>query len=225
MNKKRIIKTCVLVCISALIAGCGSSPEATPTIDPLVVMTDVAGTIQAEVSQAALLTPSATIAPPPTAMPLPNPTQPVSSTPTIPANASGPAPTLPAESPDKALFIEDVTYPDGTTVWIGEEFTKTWIIENTGTTTWDSSYKLVYWDSEPKKFSMAQEGQSVIPILKYIEPGDQVTLSVKMTAPAALGTYVNYFRMMNGEGQYFGDSLYVKIIVGTELDKTPTPSG
>ena len=218
MNKKKIIKTCMLVFISALIAGCGSSPEATPTIDPLVVMTDVASTIQAEITQAVLLTPSATIAPPPTATPLP-------STPTIPANASEPAPALPADSSDNAQFLQDITFPDDTILWQNERFTKTWNIENNGTTTWDSSYKLVYWDSEPKKFSIAQEGQSVIPILKYIEPGDQVALSVKMTAPAELGTYINYFRMMNGEGQFFGDSLYVRIIVGTEVDKTPTPSG
>jgi len=225
MNKKKIIKTCMLMCISALIAGCGASPEATPTIDPLVVMTDVAGTIQAEITQSALLTPSATIAPPPTATPLPLPAQPLPSAPTIPANASGPAPVLPAESPDNLLFLQDITFPDGTVLWQNERFTKIWNIENNGTTTWDSSYKLVYWDSEPKDHIMAQEGQSVISIINPVEPGNQVELSVKMTAPAALGTYVNYFRMMNGEGQYFGDALYVQIRVGTTVDKTPIPTG
>ena len=224
MNKKKIIKTCILVCISALIAGCGSSPEATPTIDPLVIMTDVAGTIQAEITQAVLLTPSATIAPPPTTTPLPIPTQPLPSASTLPANASG-VPALPAESPDNALFLQDITFPDDTFVWQNERFTKTWNIENNGTTTWDSSYKLVYWDSAPSDFAMAQEGQSVISIINSVEPGNQVTLSVKMTAPAALGTYINYFRMMNGEGQIFGDTLYVQIRVGTTEDKTPVPTG
>ena len=72
---------------------------------------------------------------------------------------------------------------------------------------------------------MAQEGQSVIPIINSVEPGNQVTLSVKMTAPAELGTYINYFRMMNGEGQIFGDTLYDQIRVGTTEDKTPVPTG
>ena len=215
MNKKKIIKTCMLVCISALIAGCGSSPEATPTIDPLVVMTDVAGTIQAEITQAALLTPSATIAPPPTATPLLIPTQPLSSTPTIPANASGPAPTLPAESPDKALYIEDITYQDGATVWVGEKFTKTWRIENTGTTTWDTSYYLVYWDGEP---IICDEEDLFIFIENPVEPNNQITLSVRITAPHTLGTYINYFKMVNGEGQYFGDTLSVNIKVVNEED-------
>jgi len=224
MNKKKIIKICMLVCISALIAGCGSSPEATPTIDPLVVMTDVAGTIQAEITQSALLTPLATVAPPPTAPPLPIPTQSLPSAPTLPVNASG-APALPAESPDNALFLQDKTFPDDTVLWQNERFTKTWNIENNGTTTWDTSYKLVYWDSVPSDQAMAQEGQSVISIINPVEPGNQIELSVKMTAPAALGTYINYFRMMNGEGQYFGDTLYVQIRVGTTEDKTPVPTG
>jgi len=188
-------------------------------------MTDVAGTIQAEITQSALLTPSATIVPPPTATPLPIPTQPLTSAPTIPANASGSAPALPAESPDNLLFLQDITFPDGTFVWQNERFTKTWNIENNGTTTWDTSYTLVYWDSDPKDQEMFQEGQEVIPIINPVEPGNQLTISVKMTAPAALGTYVNYYRMVNGEGQAFGDSLYVQIRVGTTEDKTPVPTG
>jgi hypothetical protein len=222
MNKKKIIKTCMIVCISALLAACGSSPAATPTIDPLVVMTDVAGTIQAEITQSALLTPSATIASPPTSTPLPIPTQPLPSAPTTPA---GTAPALPAELPDNLLFLQDITYPDGTVVWQNERFTKTWNFENNGTTTWDSSYSLVYWDSDPKDQEMFQEGQEVIPIINPVEPGNQLTISVKMTAPAALGTYINYYRMVNGEGQAFGDSLYVQIRVGTTEDKTPVPTG
>ena len=62
-------------------------------------------------------------------------------------------------------------------------------------------------------------------IINPVEPGNQLTISVKMTAPATLGTYVNYFRMMNGEGKFFGDPLYVQIQVGTTEDKTPVPTG
>lgn len=218
MNKNNICKICMFVCISALIAGCGTSPAATPTLDTLVLMTEVAGTIQAEITQAALLTPSATIAPPPTAT-LPIPTQPLPGAPTNPAGALGPAPALPAESPDNALFIEDVGIQDEAVLWQNEKFTKTWKIENTGTTTWDTSYKLVYVDGP----IMGED--LIISIINSVDPGNQVTLSVKMTAPATLGTYVNYWRMMNGEGQFFGDILFMEIIVGTTEDKTPIPSG
>lgn len=210
---------------AALVTGCGPSPAATPTIDPAVIITEVAGTIQAEITQSALLTPSATLELPPTATSLPIPTQPLPSDPTSPADAPGTSPALPADTPDDALFLQDITYPDGTVLWQGERFTKTWNIENSGSTTWDSSYKLVYVDSEPRDYSMAQEGQTVIPIIHPVEPREQVQLSVKMVAPETIGTYINYYRMMTGEGVFFGDSLYVQIRVGTEEDKTPIPTG
>ncbi|MCD6355641.1 MAG: hypothetical protein J7L66_00020, partial [Anaerolineaceae bacterium] len=162
---------------------------------------------------------SPTVAPQPTNTSLPIPIQ---STPTLPtgsANPSGPAPALPGESPDNATFIEDVTVPDGEVFWQNERFTKTWKIENTGTTTWDSSYKLVYVDGP----IMGED--LIVSIINPVEPGNQVTLSVRMTAPNALGSYVNYWRMMNGDGQFFGDMLYMEILVGTTADKTPIPSG
>ena len=223
MNKKKIIITFLLVCVFTIAAGCGSSPAATPTIDPVAVMTEVAGTFQAEITQSALLTPSATLAPPPTATSLPIPTQQL---PTLPSSADGTGPAIPtSDLPDNSLYLQDITFPDGTVLWQGERFTKTWNIENNGTTTWDSTYKLVYLDSDPVDYSMAQEGQSVIPIIHRVEPNGQIQLSVKMVAPEKIGTYINWYRLMNGEGQLFGDSFYVQIRVGTEEDKTPIPTG
>jgi len=210
MNKKKIIKTCMLVCLSILVAGCSASPAAAPTLDPLVVMTDVAGTIQAEITQAALLTPSATIAPSPIATPLPIPTQPLPAVPTSSANESGPAPVLPAESPDKAKYVADVTIPDGTALRPGERFTKTWKIENIGTTTWGTNYFIRYLDGQP---IMCDEEDLFIFITNSVEPNNQVTLSVRMTAPDTVGTYKNFFIMANDEGQIFGDTLSVKIVV------------
>ncbi|MCD6576977.1 MAG: hypothetical protein J7K66_03070 [Anaerolineaceae bacterium] len=210
MKTKKFIKTCLFVCITALVAGCGSAPAAAPTLDPIAVMTDVAGTIQADLTQTALLAPTATIAPPPTATPLPIPTQPIGATPTIPANASAPVFVLPPDSPDAALFIEDVTYPDGSILQPGERFTKTWKVENTGTTTWNTGYFYRYLDGKP---IMCNEDDMFIFITNPVKPNNQVTLSVRMTAPNTLGSYENYFIMANDKGQIFGDTLYVKIVV------------
>jgi len=205
----------LFICITALVAGCEAAPAAVPTLDPAVVMTDVAGTIQAEITLSALLTPSATIEPPPAATPLAIPTQPLPPAPTSPADAPGTAPTLPVDLPDKALFIEDVSYPDGTTVWIGEEFIKTWKIENTGTTTWNTEYYLLYWDGVP---IMAHVDDHYIFLEQTVEPNNQITLSVRITAPHTLGTYSNYFRMANDKGQFFGDPLYLEIEVVKDSD-------
>ncbi len=212
MNKKKIIKTCMLVCILVLIVGCGSSPEVTPTIDPILV----AGTIQAEFTQAALLTPSATIAPPPTATSLPIPTLPLPLAPTSPANASGPAPLLPADSPDNAIWIEDVETPDGSIFEAGDRFTRTWKIENTGTTIWNTDYRLIYYYGEP---IMCDEADMDIYLQQSVDPHNQITLSVRMTAPDQIGTYKNHFRMINDKGEVFGDNLFIEIVVGTWEEK------
>lgn len=215
MNKKKITITFFLVCISVLVTGCGTTPTAAPTIDPAVVMTDVAGTIQAEITLSALLTPSATIEPPPTATPLPIPTQPLPSAPTSPAAIPGATPPGPVDLPDKATYIADVTYPDGTTVWIGEEFIKTWKIENTGTTTWNTNYFLSYWDGEP---NMIHENDQYIFLEQTVKPNNQITLSVRITAPHTFGTYSNWLRMGNDKGQFFGDPLYIEIEVVKDAD-------
>lgn len=206
-----------LLGISMVFASCGPKVEPTPTVDPNVIMTEVAMTVQAEVTQNALLTPSPTAPLPPTATVPPAPTQQLPVAPTLPS--SGLAPTLPSTSADNATWIADVTVPDDTVFWKNETFTKTWKIENSGTTTWDSTYKLVYVDGP------ILSEQLIVSIVDPVKPKNQVELSVPMKAPATLGTVTNYWRMMNDKGQFFGDVLYVKIVVGTEADKTVTPNG
>src|SRR5215211_5720715 len=69
------------------------------------------------------------------------PTRPGLTLPTdIPPTASPTSDPL-AASPtpscrDSAIFVEDVTVPDNTRLTAGEEFTKTWKLQNTGSCTW-----------------------------------------------------------------------------------------
>jgi hypothetical protein len=103
--------------------------------------------------------------------------------------------------------------------WQNERFTKTWKIENTGTTTWDTTYKLIYYDG-----AFLTE-TTVVSIESFVKPGNQLEISVIMQAPGTLGTYISYWKMINDKAQPFGDTLTVEILVGTEYDKTPTPAG
>jgi hypothetical protein len=212
MKITKYLMISIVLGISLVLSACGPKVEPTPTVDPNAIMTQVAMTVQAEVTQNALLTPSATIPPPPTATVPPVPTQALPTAQPIQA-------TLPASSPDNAIWIADVTVPDDTVFWKNETFTKTWKIENSGTTTWDSTYKLVYVDGPILGETL------VVSIVNPVKPKNQIELSVPMKAPATLGTVTNYWRMMNGKGQFFGDVLYVKLVVGTVLEKTVTPSG
>ena len=216
MNKKNLLSVYLLLLLTAFSVSCGPRVESTPTIDPQAVMTEVAMTISAELTEVALLTPSPTATLSPTSTPPPLPTQVLPPAPTSPSGSTGFAPTLPPTSADNATWIEDITVPDETLLPKNARFTKTWKIENSGTTTWNSNYKLIYIDGE------LMTENTVVSIQKDVAPKVQVEISVPMQAPDKYGTYTSYFRMMNDKGQLFGDVLYVKIIVG---EVTPTPAG
>ena len=54
--------------------------------------------------------------------------------------------SLPTDEPkpcNDAFYVSE-TIPDGTEFTVGESFTKTWRLENTGTCTWNTNYKLVF---------------------------------------------------------------------------------
>jgi len=216
MKITKYLIVCMILGISLITVACGPKVEPTPTVDPNAIMTQVAMTVQAEVTKMALLTPSPTAPLPPTATLPPVPTQPLPTK--LPSQT---APTLPPESPDYAKLITE-NIPDGTVFWKNEKFTKTWKIENTGTTTWDSTYRLIFVDSKPAGVIL---GETVISITDFVKPKNQIEISIPMKAPATYGTVTNWYRMMNGKNQFFGDYIWITIKVGTELDKTVTPSG
>lgn len=66
------------------------------------------------------------------------------------------------------MFIADTCYPDGSVIIYGQPFTKTWIIENSGTKKWQQ-IQLIH-----------QEGflptQSEIDV-PDLAPGEQVTIA------------------------------------------------
>lgn len=124
---------------------------------------------------------------------------------------------LPREDPctDKALFMEDVTIPDGSILFSGQEFTKTWRLRNIGSCSWDEGYTLVLVEGE------AMNALESIPILSVVNPGDDIELSVTMTAPAIPGAYESAWKLQNQNAILFGigpgsnQAFWVKINVET----------
>jgi len=58
-------------------------------------------------------------------------------------------PSVSAQSAcDAAKFVSDLTVPDGTNFASGAAFTKTWRLQNVGTCTWGTSYRLVFSGGE-----------------------------------------------------------------------------
>ncbi len=104
----------------------------------------------------------------------------------------------PTTSCDRAQFLADVTVPDGTVYAPGTAFTKTWRLKNVGTCTWTTSYSMVF-DSGSQ-----MGGPSSVPMPRTVYPGDNVDVSVNLTAPDAAGSYRGFWRFQNANGARFG---------------------
>ncbi|HKJ26588.1 MAG TPA: NBR1-Ig-like domain-containing protein, partial [Anaerolineales bacterium] len=134
---------------------------------------------------------------------LPTATTPAGETsqPTItiaPTNTSSPDATATEQPCDLAQYVKDVTVPDGTEMKPNETFTKTWRIENLGTCTWTSGYKIVFDEGD------AMSGPSSQAITGgTVAPDAQVDISIDLTAPASMGTYRGTYQLRNADGVIF----------------------
>jgi hypothetical protein len=183
---------------------------ATPTEDPSIKITQIAATIQAEFTQNAALTPSAT----PTLEPTATPTmEPATATPAITEVFPTPTSTVRVSEQgnvdDKAVYVSDVTIPDGTIVKPGATVVKIWSIRNTGTTTWKTAYRLSYLEG----LKDAKE-TLYVHLPNEVKPSLSVQVSVTFTAPSEPGTYTSYWRLTNGDRIGFGEVMSMKIVVG-----------
>jgi uncharacterized protein YkwD len=124
-------------------------------------------------------------------------------------------PTDPTPTPscrDSAVFVEDVNYPDHTRLDPGEEFTKTWKLQNTGTCPW-TGYTVAFVSGDdvgaPESVPVPEtEGRATVDV------------SVDLTAPAEDGSYNSSFELRNAEGESIPlgteSTFWVKIVVGEE---------
>ena len=107
--------------------------------------------------------------------------------------------------------------PDGTLLKPGESFLKTWWLQNTGTCTWDSTYKLVYWDGDLIGAAVSY------PLPVVVAPGETKEIPILLQAPAADDSYRGYWRLKSPWGYDFGvgpssQSFYVDIIVSNDVN-------
>ena len=110
----------------------------------------------------------------------------------------------------------DVTYPDESTVPAGHDFTKVWLVTNSGTCGWDDGYILVPVGAEstrPNDLNPLDASNPAALIGGTIAPGESTHLGVQLTAPLTNGTYATHFVLQNDRGSYFGGALTVIIKV------------
>jgi hypothetical protein len=114
-----------------------------------------------------------------------------------------------------AVFQADVTIPDNTRIEIGQPFTKTWRIRNTGTCNWGTGYRLEHVDGD------LMSGPSRVSISET-PAGQSTEVSVSLRTPEKPGNYKGYWQVCVNEG-CFGDRVYVQIVAFDPLAPTATP--
>jgi uncharacterized repeat protein (TIGR01451 family) len=107
--------------------------------------------------------------------------------------------SAPISTCDRAAFVADVTIPDGTAMAGGTAFTKTWRLQNVGTCTWTTSYRLVFAGGDLMGVS-----SSAFNLPTSVAPGGTVDLSLNLTAPITAGNYIGYWKLRNASGTDFG---------------------
>ena len=186
-----IRSTSILTVILLILSACNLPANAPATEEPNMVFTAAAQTIQAQ------LTPTLSFSTP-TLPSIPATNTTVAASPTVRPISTTP----PTAMCDLAQFVRDVTIPDGSTFAPSAIFTKTWRLRNAGTCTW-SGYTLVFDSGD------AMNGTSPTTI-GTVGPGQEVDLSVNLTAPATVGSYRGFWRIRNASG------VFLPMLNGTE---------
>jgi hypothetical protein len=209
----------ILGVLSIILSACrpAAPVEPTPTeLDPNLVYTAAAETAQARLTENALLVPTATSTFTPEPSPTPSPT--VEATEVTPQVTLAPTTAALPTTADNAVYVSDVTVPDGTVIAPGASFVKTWKIMNSGSTTWNTSYALEHISDN------LMGAEKSVPLTVTVIPNQSIDISVEMVAPTANGSYRGFWRMRNAQGQFFGDAIFVDIVVGTAGSSTQAPT-
>jgi len=229
-NARRTLITLLLIGI--FLTSCGGQIATSPTPDVNAILTSAIGTVAASFFQTqTAIVPPATETFTPTAVPtntpltlstptaLPSTTQQIvfvpSFTPGVVAPIVSPTGTLrtPTVNPstlgvgcNNLRLISDVTIPAGTVLQPRETFTKTWKVENNGTCDWVYLYHFVFVSGESMGSGPERLG-------KVIPPGKWTQISLGLEAPRNEGTYTGTWRFADQDGNPFGSTLTVSIVV------------
>lgn len=201
MPTLRTVAVSLLIALTLVACG-GAAEEVTPTIPVEQIQTEAVATFSADLTATAFALPTNTPTEPPT--PTITPTFPpaISVTPSLAVQ-----PTSAAGSCYGLTFVSDVTIPDNTNMTPGQQFTKTWRVRNSGTCEWQTGFRLNFTGGEAM-------GGSSVSLSSAVQPGNTADISVNLTAPNTAGTYRGNWRMANASGSYFGDEIFLVIVVG-----------
>lgn len=209
-----ILSTQILLIIGALLlSACGANePPLTPTLafSADEIRTQAVGTFSSDLTATAFAAPTNT--PVPTLTAAPTLAVPATSTGGIALGSTVPAATASCYG---LSFVSDVSIPDNTPVTAGQAFTKTWKVKNAGSCAWDAGFKFAFTGGDAM-------GGTTFTLPSTITAGAVTDISVAMTAPNKTGTIRGNWRMSTASGQFFGDEVYVQVVIGGGAAATNT---
>jgi hypothetical protein len=213
MLKNRIVLLIGVIIGILVLSACAAKP----TLDPNMKITEIASTVQAELTKISALTPTVTPTLEPTATPTLEP-----ATATLEVTQQLATPTLQLILPtssgvDNSKFLGDVNYPDGSVFKKGTTFTKTWKFQNTGKTTWTTGYKLIYLQG-----LLGTNEATFFSLKKDVKPGEIAEVSANFTAPMVDGRYDSYWKLYSASGYPFGEYCSTVFIVGNATAEPTT---
>ena len=202
---KYILFTSIVIA-SFILTACGAKSTAESAQDSSI-QTAVALTVAAQNAEPTSADPTAIVTQTPLRF---------SPTGTPPAPAVLPTRTFnPATSECAQASLLSETIPDGTIFKPGQQFTKTWQIKNTSNCSWDTSYKIVFWDGN------VLGGAYVYNLPQAVDPGQTLPISLLLTAPTGDATYTSKWMLQTpdsvefGVGQYSAP-FYLEIVVSSD---------
>ena len=149
---------------------------------------------------------------PPTAQaPLIEPTLIIHPTKEVAVIQSTPLPTIiptvnPTDCSNNLTFVQDLTIPDNMFASFGLALDKEWLVTNSGTCNWNSSYRL-------KHIGGAELGAPEEIALYPAKAGTQATIEILFTAPFTEGAYESAWQAVDSNGNPFGDPIYIRVTV------------
>jgi hypothetical protein len=216
MLKPRLIAVQILMMIGAIaLSACGAAePDLTPTgtISVDEIRTQAVATFSADLTATAFAAPTDT--PAPTVTPLATFTPAATSTGGIAFGSTAPAGGG-TGSCYGLSFVSDVTIADNTPVTAGQTFTKTWKVQNAGTCAWDAGFKFAFVSGNAM-------GGTTYTLPSSVAAGAVTDISIAMTAPNTAGTVRGDWRMSTVSGEFFGEQVYVQVVVGGGAAATNT---
>lgn len=114
---------------------------------------------------------------------------------------------IPAICQDDLDFVSDITIPDNTALTAGQAFTKIWRIRNTGSCTWDGSYRWAFVNGE--QF----QSPEAIPFPTIVAPGQEFDIGIDLIAPTTTGTYQGWWQLQRPDGTPVDTDVYLLITV------------